>query len=78
VADNVSNKRLLEHLRLVQEQLRSLTDDMSDVKADVRGMKTHLAGFMQTELAQDGALASLRMRIDRIERRLGLVDPETR
>ena len=31
-----------------------------------------MAGFMQSEVAQDSALASMQMRLERIERRLEL------
>jgi len=71
---DVSNELLLEHLKSIQGQLRTLGDDLGDLKADMRGLKTHMAGFMQSEVAQDGTLATIRLRLDRIEKRLGLVD----
>jgi hypothetical protein len=40
----------------------------------MRGMKGHMAAFMQSEVAQDGLIASIQLRIERIEKRLNLVD----
>jgi len=45
-----------------------------DVKTDMRSLKGHMDAFMQSEVTQDGALASTQARIDRIERRLELAD----
>ena len=69
---NVTNELILEHLKAIQGKLSTMADDLTDVKADMRGLKTHMAGFMQSEVAQDGVLASIRARLDRIERRLDL------
>ena len=65
---------ILEHLRALRADMSSVRSDIADVKSDLRGVKTHLSGFMQSELAQDGAIAAIRERLDRIERRLELVD----
>jgi hypothetical protein len=69
---NVTNELILEHLKVIQRKLSTMADDLADVKTDMRGLKTHMSGFMQSEVAQDGMLASIRARLDRIERRLDL------
>lgn len=69
---NVTNELILEPLKAIQGKLSAMADDLTDVKADMRGLKTHMAGFMQSEVAQDGVLASIPARLDRIERRLDL------
>jgi hypothetical protein len=74
MADNVTNELLLETLRAIQGKLSRMADDLVDLKNDMRGMKGHMAAFMQSELAQDGALASIQSRLERIERRLELHD----
>ena len=74
MADNVTNELLLEHMKEMQARLSALQSDVTDMKADIRGIKGHMISFMETELAQDGALASLATRIERIERRLSLSD----
>ena len=70
MADKVTNELLLEHLKAIQAKLGLLASDLADAKSDLRGIKSHLAGFMESEVAQDGALAALQARLDRVERRL--------
>lgn len=72
MAENVTNELLLETLKAMQAKLAAIASDTQDVKADMRGLKGHMAAFMQSEVAQDNALASIQARIDRIERRLDL------
>jgi hypothetical protein len=68
--DNVTNELLLETLKAIQAKLADIASDVVDFKADMRGLKGHMAAFMQSEVAQDGAIASIQAKIDRIERRL--------
>lgn len=72
MADNVTNELLLETLKAIQSKLSKVADDIVDLKSDMRGVKGHMAAFMQSEIAQDGALASIQSRLERIERRLEL------
>ena len=65
----------LRFLRRFDEKIDRLTVQVTDLSADVRGITSHMAGFMQNEVAQDGALASIKHRLDRIERRLDLQEP---
>lgn len=74
MADNVTNELLLESLRAIQGKLSKMADDLVDLKSDMRGVKGHMAAFMQSEVAQDGTLASIQSRLERIERRLDLHD----
>jgi hypothetical protein len=62
----------LRYLRRLDGRMDRLGDQVSDLSAEVRAIRSHMAGFMQNEVAQDGAIASIRLRLDRIERRLGL------
>ena len=71
---NVTNELLLETWKAMQNKLADVAADVSDVKADMRGLKGHMASFMQTEVAQDNSIAALQARIERIERRLDLAD----
>ncbi|MFV0382614.1 hypothetical protein [Paracoccus sp. (in: a-proteobacteria)] len=72
MADNVTNELILEHLKAIQAKLSEMSGDLHDLKTDLRGVKGHMASFMQSEVAQDGAIAALQERLDRIERRLEL------
>ncbi len=68
--ENVTNELLYETLKAMQAKLANVADGVLDVRAELRAMKGHMAAFMQSELAQDGALAAIDARIERIERRL--------
>ena len=72
--DKVTNQLLLEHLKSIQSKLSSISNDIGDLKTDVRGLEAHMAGFMQSEVAQDSAIATMQTRPERIERRLELRD----
>jgi hypothetical protein len=72
--DNVLHDLMLENFRAIRAELVSLRSDTTDIKSDLRSIKSHMAGFMQSEVAQDGALASIQSRLERIERRLELQD----
>lgn len=72
MTENVTNELLLETLKAIQSKLTKVADDVTDLKTDMRGVKGHMAAFMQSEVAQDGTLASIQSRLERIERRLEL------
>ena len=74
MSDNVTHRLLLEPLEAIQSKLSSMANDVNDLKADMRGLKSHMAGFMQSEVAQDSAIATMQTRLERIERRLELRD----
>jgi hypothetical protein len=62
------------YLRRLDEKIDRLGDQISDLAAEMRGVKSHMAGFMQNEVAQDGSIALIRVRLDRIERRLDITE----
>ena len=74
MVDNVTNALILEHLKAIQSKMSVVSFDLSDVKTDVRSMKSHMAAFLQAEVAQYNAIASIQARLDRIEQRLNLQD----
>ena len=74
MSDNVTHRLLLEPLEAIQSKLSSMANDVNDLKADMRGLKSHMAGFMRSEVAQDSAIATMQTRLERIERRLELRD----
>ena len=65
---------VLRYLRKLDERTERMEDNQKDMAADIRILKGHMAGFMQAEIRQDGAMASMSERLDRIEKRLELVD----
>ena len=74
MADNITNELLLETLKAIQAKLVDISGDILDLKTDMRGIKGHMAAFMQSEVAHDGSIAAITMKIERIEKRLNLVD----
>ena len=74
MAENVTNELLLENMKAMRAELARVANDVSDVKADVRSVKAHMAAFLMAEAAQDGAIAALAVRVERIEKRLNLTD----
>ena len=71
MTDNVTNQLLLEHLKAIQANQAKMDDRISELQADVRGIKSHMAGFMHAEVAHDTTIAAMQ---DRLDRRLDLHD----
>ncbi|MBO3760590.1 hypothetical protein J5J10_06625 [Ciceribacter sp. L1K23] len=63
---------ILEHLRVMRTDIASLKEEMVGMRSEMRAMKQHMAGFMTDETRQDGEIAELKLRLDRIEKRLEL------
>jgi hypothetical protein len=72
--NNVNTPLLLETLKSIQSKLSDISCDLVDLKADMRGLKGHMAAIMHSDVAQDGAIASITAKIERIEQRLDLAD----
>ena len=67
---------VLRYLRRLDERTERIESKQIDMAADLRALKGHMASFMQSETRQDATIASMEQRLDRIERRLDLVDTE--
>ena len=63
---------ILEHLRVMRIDISSLKDEMVGVRAEMRAMKQYMAGFLTDGTRQDGEIAELKLRLERIEKRLEL------
>ena len=74
MAENVTNELLFEHLKAIQSRLSTMDDRLRNLETDMRSVKGHMASFLQAEVAQDGAIAAIQARLDRIERRLDIAD----
>ena len=68
---------------LVLEQLRAIRSDMSRMAEDMRGLRTemvsvrhHVRGIELSQDADHDDIASMKARLDRIERRLELAGSE--
>lgn len=65
---------VLEHLRHIRSKVDVMAEDVSAVKLRMSAMERHMSGQFINEFGQNEELDSLKRRVDRIERRLELVD----
>lgn len=63
---------VLRYLRKLDERGDRVDERLTEITTELRSIKTHMAAFLQAELAQDGSIASILTRLDKIERRLDL------
>jgi hypothetical protein len=52
MSENVTSALIFETLKAMQAKLGDMAGDLHDLKTDVRGIKGHMAAFMQSELAR--------------------------
>lgn len=50
MSDNITNELLFETLKAIQAKLSAMSDDLIDIKTDMRGVKGHMAAFMRQKL----------------------------
>ena len=66
-------------LRTLQKEMSALREKVdsgfTETNARLVAMDGHMASFHTTQAAQSGGLAELQIRVDRLEKRLGLFDP---
>ncbi|MGR3501013.1 hypothetical protein [Pseudaestuariivita sp.] len=72
MAENVTNELLLEHLKRMQDRLNGLENGQKDIMAELRSHKSILGALVSSESIQDGRIAEISVRLDRIEARLDL------
>ena len=65
---------MLEILKRLQAGLDRVEGKVDHLSAEFVAMKQHMAAFMTSEFNQDAEIASMKLRLDRIERRLDLVE----
>jgi non-ribosomal peptide synthetase component E (peptide arylation enzyme) len=65
---------MLEHLRAIRADMPSMKEEMSGMRSEMIVMRQHMAGLLGAQALHDGGIAGLKARIDRIERRLDLVE----
>ena len=76
MAGNVTNELLLEHLKRIQDRLGRLELGMDDVMIGLRSHKAILGALVSSEVTQDGRIAGISKRLDRIETHLDLREAE--
>ena len=65
---------MLEHLRAIRSDMAKMADSMRTMQTEMTAMRQHLAGVVTIQEHDHGDIASLKVRLDKIERRLEIVD----
>ena len=73
MTDEASNL-VLEHLRLIRDDISKLSSRIETLTTEVRAVKGHVAVLVQGDLLSGDRLAQLEVEVDRIKARLSLVD----
>jgi hypothetical protein len=72
--ENVTNELLFELLKAIRADIGRLAERMERMEGEMRVIRGHIAALVQSDLNRGSELASLTLRVDRIERRLELTD----
>jgi hypothetical protein len=73
VADETNNV-VVEHLRHIRTRVDGLTDDMRQVILRLGAVERHLGGLHISDVNQNSEIDRIKVRLERIERRLELTD----
>jgi hypothetical protein len=65
---------MLEHLRPIRADTAKMAEDIRGLRTEMTSMRQHMAGVVTLQELDHTDIASLKVRLDRIERRLELVD----
>jgi hypothetical protein len=65
---------ILEHLRAIRGDIARMADGMQTMSAEMTAMRQHLSGVVTIQEHDHGDIASIKIRLDRIEKRLQLAD----
>jgi hypothetical protein len=65
---------MLEHLRAIRGEMAKMADWMHTMSIEMTAIRQHFAGVVTIQEHDHGDIASIKHRLDRIEKRLDLVD----
>ena len=65
---------VLEHLRAIRTEMARMADDIRGLRTEMTSMRQHMAGMVTLQELDHTDIAALKARVDRIEKRLELVD----
>jgi len=76
-ADNTSNieNLIVPMLREIRADMAKMADAMNTQSVEMRAMLKHLGGIVDLQELDHEDIARIKVRLDRIETRLDLVDP---
>jgi len=72
--DTVTNALLLEHLNAVQAKLAEHGGQFLSIESRLTALEGHVAALVQRSVGRIVEITDLARRVERIERRLDLVD----
>jgi hypothetical protein len=65
---------MLEHLRAIRGDMAKMADWMQTLSVEMTAIRQHLAGVVTIQEHDHTDIASIKVRLDRIEKRLELAD----
>lgn len=65
---------VLEHLRVIRTEMAKMADWMQTLSVEMTAIRQHLAGVVTIQEHDHTDLAAIKLRLDRIERRLELTE----
>ncbi|MEM8687949.1 MAG: hypothetical protein AAGF81_11505 [Pseudomonadota bacterium] len=65
---------MLEHLKAIRADMSKMADRMDTMSAEMSAIRQHLSGVVTLQEHDHSDIASLKARLDRIEKRLELAD----
>ena len=65
---------MLDHPRAIRGDMAKMADRMETMSAEMTAIRQHLSGIVTIQEHDHGDIASIKTRLDRIEKRLELAD----
>jgi hypothetical protein len=65
---------VLEHLRAIRGDMARMMDRIDTMTAEMSAMRQHMGAMLTIQQHDHGDIASIKVRLDRIDKRLDLVD----
>lgn len=67
---------MLEHLRAIRGDIRRIQDNVAGLKVEMTATRHHISGMSALQDHDHAEIAEIKTRLERIERRLELVDED--
>ncbi len=65
---------MIEHLKAIRTDMAKMADKMETMSAEMTAIRQHLSGVVTIQEHDHTDIASMKARLERIEKRLELVD----
>ncbi|MGJ4889785.1 hypothetical protein ACQR0Z_18820 [Bradyrhizobium sp. HKCCYLS3077] len=67
---------VLEHLRAIRSDMSKMADWMQTLSVEMTAIRQHLSGVVTIQDHDHQDIAAIKVRLDRIEKRLELIDQD--